>query len=218
MRKGELNLGVVVLLGAGSLGVLGLDDGGPDDLNRLLAGRVSTSHVVVEGLHSIHQLGGSELLVHVVCAGPTVVSQPNAVVLHHIRALLVNLIHAQDLACGLLHLGVLVQEVPESGTSYNLVGCKQVHLEQLRGWVYFSGCLTAYDLEVTDLGGLACVCVCVVRRVGGSIHGVSISLPLERRRERRPPRARATLLPLPPMNGLSQKSRSQAYAHASHRA
>lgn len=54
------------------------------------------------------------LAVHVVCARPRVVTQPNAEVLDLQRRLLVLALHGNNLASCLLELTQLAQEIPES--------------------------------------------------------------------------------------------------------
>ena len=47
MRKRELDLGIVVLQGGGTLAILGGNSGGSDDLDGLETRSVATGHVVV---------------------------------------------------------------------------------------------------------------------------------------------------------------------------
>ncbi len=47
VSKRELELGVVELEGRNTLAVLGSDGGGSDDLDGLVAGSVTTSHVAI---------------------------------------------------------------------------------------------------------------------------------------------------------------------------
>ena len=69
------------------------------------------------------------LPVHVVGAGPGVVSQPDAEVLDLHRLPLLDLLHADDLASSLLELPQLSQEVPEPGLGHDHVGGKDPHPE-----------------------------------------------------------------------------------------
>ena len=69
----------------------------------------------------------SVLPVHVVGPGPRVVSQPNPEVLNLLRLPLLDLLHADDLAGGLLELPQLPQEVPEPGLSHDHVRSEDPH-------------------------------------------------------------------------------------------
>ena len=71
------------------------------------------------------------LPVHVVGAGPGVVPQPDAEVLDLHRLPLLDLLHADNLAGGLLELPQLSQEVPEPGLSHDHVRSKDPHPEEM---------------------------------------------------------------------------------------
>ena len=63
-------------------------------------------------------------------AGPGVVSQPDAEVLHLQWLPLLDLLHGDDLSGGLLELPQLSQEVPESGLGHDHVGGEDPHPEE----------------------------------------------------------------------------------------
>ena len=71
------------------------------------------------------------LPVHVVGAGPGVVPQPDAEVLDLHGLPLLDLLHADNLAGGLLELPQLSQEVPEPGLSHDHVRSKDPHPEEM---------------------------------------------------------------------------------------
>ena len=71
------------------------------------------------------------LPVHVVGAGPGVVPQPDAEVLDLHGLPLLDLLHADNLAGGLLELPQLSQEVPEPGLGHDHVRSKDPHPAQI---------------------------------------------------------------------------------------
>lgn len=79
------------LLRALSLAKLGGYGGGLDDLNAVEPHAVARSHLVVHLLHGAVEGGVAVFLVHVVVAGPTLVAEPDAVVLDLCRLPLKNL-------------------------------------------------------------------------------------------------------------------------------
>lgn len=82
MRKGKLNLVIQILKGINTFAVLSGYGGGADDLDRLLASTVLTSHVHVKGINGSVQGNIAVFTVHIVSAGTGVVFDPDAVVLH----------------------------------------------------------------------------------------------------------------------------------------
>merc|ERR1719347_1708934 len=111
----ELDLGVVHLLDQGTAGLVSGHSLTPDDLDGVSPGPVPGAHVPVALGDSASHGQVPVLPVHVVGAGPGVVSQPDAEVLDLHRLPLLDLLHADDLAGGLLELPQLSQEVPEPG-------------------------------------------------------------------------------------------------------
>lgn len=84
----ELDFRVVKLLRALPLAEVSRDCGSFDDLDAVMADPVSRSHLRVHLLNTTIQGSVTVLLVHVVVASPTLVSQPDSVVLDCSRVLL----------------------------------------------------------------------------------------------------------------------------------
>ena len=78
-----------------ALAILIGDGSGSDDLDGLLAGTVTSSHVVIHRTNGF--VNSTVLAVHVVNATARVVLEPNAEVLDVSAILLHNFIHVQDL-------------------------------------------------------------------------------------------------------------------------
>ena len=94
----------------------------------------------------------SELLVHVVASRAGVVSQGDSVDLNNVCVLLGDLVHAENVTCRLLHLAVLVEEVPEAGLGLHRGLREDLHAVDLRGWVICRGGLATGDLILAELG------------------------------------------------------------------
>lgn len=107
------------------LSLLDLDDA--EDVDGPEAGTVAGGHVGVEGLDGICSGQLAVLLVHVVCTGTRVVSDPDTEVLDLEGVLLVEHLDADDLTSGLLDLLETTQEVPVSGLSDRLVRGEDGH-------------------------------------------------------------------------------------------
>ena len=75
---------------------------------------MATSHVIIEGIYGVVEVGISVLSIHIVGAAPRVVLDPDTEVLDVARILLAYLVAVKDLASSLLHLVHLVKEVPET--------------------------------------------------------------------------------------------------------
>ena len=78
----ELDVALVVLRRGHALAVTGLHGRGADDLNRAEAAAVAASHVVVQIVDSIVEVGVSVLAVHIVSAAAGVILYPDAEVLN----------------------------------------------------------------------------------------------------------------------------------------
>ena len=148
MGKRKLELGVVELLDGDPLAVLGANDGVLDDLDASPARAVTSRHLVVHLVYSVHESRRPELLAHVVGARPGVVPKPDGVVLDSARVLFRDLVHRQNFTSRLLHLPVLVKKVPEAGASRNFVGRKDLHPVQLGRGLRVRGGLAANHVVV----------------------------------------------------------------------
>lgn len=95
---------------------------------------VSGSQVRVHGLNGTDSGDVSVLLVHVMGTGSGVVSDPDTKVLNLGWLGLANDVQRDDLTGSLLDLVQLLQEVPVSRLSDNVVGSKDSHSEQLWLW------------------------------------------------------------------------------------
>ena len=125
--QGEFQTVLVELSGRDALALLGRDCRGANDLDRLVAGTVPASHVIVHSINSPRELRGSVLAVHVVCAAARVILDPDAKVLDVAVVLLCDLVHVENLASRLLHLAHLVHEIPKPRLGHHLIGGKQLH-------------------------------------------------------------------------------------------
>ena len=103
------------LLSVVTLAEFKVDSSSLDDLNARESDTVAGSHLSVHLLNSTIEGGITVLLVHVVVASPTLVTQPDAIVLDSCWVLLKNLVDGKDLPVALLHLLQLAEEVPELG-------------------------------------------------------------------------------------------------------
>jgi hypothetical protein len=99
----------------------------PDDLDGVGPGPLPGSHVPVALVDGSEDGEVAVLPVHVVGAGPGVISQPDAEVLDLEWLTLPDLLHGHDLSGGLLELPELLQEVPEARLGNDLVGGKDSH-------------------------------------------------------------------------------------------
>lgn len=89
----ELDFGVVELFGALPLAELGRNGGSLYDLNAVVTNSVTRTHFSVHLLNSTIQSGVTVLFVHVMISSPTLVPQPNAIVLNGRRIFLKDLQH-----------------------------------------------------------------------------------------------------------------------------
>ena len=133
-------------------------------VDRPEAGTVAGSHIGVECLNGCDSGCLTVLLVHVVCAGSRVVSDPNAEVLDLQGVLLRDLegrellfssrlqngctydIDADDLASGLLHLLETTKEIPETGFSDDSIRREDAHAVEGRSRVGLRGQMAPNDL------------------------------------------------------------------------
>lgn len=152
--NGEADVAVVELLDTGTDAVLGRDDGSADDLDRRGTGTVKASHLLVELLDGANQGDVAELLGHVVSTTTGVVAEGDGVVLDDVGVLLEDLVHGEDLTGRLLHLLVLMKEIPEARLGGHLVGREDLHAVELRHGVRLSRGLAA-DHAVVLQGHLA---------------------------------------------------------------
>ena len=143
--QGETDLGVMHLRNQGAAALASLNNLAPRDVRvrnfNNLSGEVVLPNNLdgvgpgpVPGSHVPVALGDGSgdgevpvLTVHVVGAGPGVVSQPDAKVLDLKWLPFPDLLHGHDLTGGLLELPELPQEVPEAGLGNDLVGGKDPH-------------------------------------------------------------------------------------------
>mmetsp|Transcript_23394 Transcript_23394/g.46521 ORF Transcript_23394/g.46521 Transcript_23394/m.46521 type:complete len:222 (-) Transcript_23394:56-721(-) len=117
-----------------------------DDLDTARACSVATGHLTVHGVDRVIQGEGAVLAVHIVCARARVVAQPDTIVLHCERVRFANLVDVEDFTVGLLHVTVLVKEVPKSRLRDDLIGCEKLHAESRRLWDIFSRSFSPYHL------------------------------------------------------------------------
>lgn len=123
-----------------------LNLGNLEDVDASESSSVTGSHILVECMDSVCTAHLTVLLVHVVCAGTRVVSDPNTEVLDLLWVLLVNLgsvrdaarqicitnlVERHNLAICLLDLSKLGEEVPESTSCNYLIWRENSHAVEL---------------------------------------------------------------------------------------
>ena len=91
VRERELQAIFVELCCADALAILGRNGSRADDLDRLVAGAMAPSHVVIHAVDRRGEGGAAVLAVHIVRSAPRVVFNPDAKVLDVPRVLLSNL-------------------------------------------------------------------------------------------------------------------------------
>mmetsp|Transcript_8627 Transcript_8627/g.18937 ORF Transcript_8627/g.18937 Transcript_8627/m.18937 type:complete len:204 (+) Transcript_8627:99-710(+) len=123
----ELQLRVVHLLDVVAPARGGRDRRGVDDLDGARVGTVAAGHLGVELADGAVDGDVAVLLVHVVRVGAGLVAQPDAVVLHLVRALVEELVDGEQLAAALLGLVELLHEVPEARLGQDLVLGEEAH-------------------------------------------------------------------------------------------
>ena len=147
----ELEILLLELLHVRPLGLVRGHDGALDDLQLREARSVARGHLVVELLDGAIHGEVTVLLVRVVEARTRLVAHPEAVRLDLRRVLLVNLVAGNHLAIRLLHLLVLLKEVPESALRAHLVLSPQLHAVELRRRVLLRRAVPPDDLVLTEL-------------------------------------------------------------------
>lgn len=131
------------LLDVWSLDVVGLGEfDNLEDVDAPKSGTVAGSHILVQSLDGLGAAHLSVLLVHVVGAGPGIVTDPDTEVLDLQRAFLVDDVDSDNLSVRLLDLAQLHQKVPEARLGDHGVGCEDAHAVQLRGRVRVGGQVT----------------------------------------------------------------------------
>jgi len=143
--QGELDLGVVHLCHEWAAALAGLNNLTPDDLDSVSPGSVPGSHVPVALGDSGRDGQVPVLTVHVVGAGPGVVSQPDTEVLDLKWLPLPDLLDRHDLSSSLLELPELPQEIPETRLGNDLVGGENSHPVERSDWLTLSGELASDD-------------------------------------------------------------------------
>jgi len=102
-----------------------------DDVDAGGTGTVVVGHVVVHLLDCTTAGDITVLLVDVVSAVKTVVTQEDGKVLHSVGTTLSELLAGKDLTSGGLHLAHLGEEVPETRLGDDLVGSEDTHAVDL---------------------------------------------------------------------------------------
>jgi len=158
VRKREFEVLGYQLLDVRSLDVVRVGDFNDfENVNAPESGTMSGGHILVKGLDGIGAAHLTVLLVHVVCAGAGVVTDPDTEVLDLEGSLLVNDVQGDDLAVGLLDLAQLHEEVPETGLGDHGVGCKDSHAVEFRGRVGVGGQVAPDDLVFLKATHLDCI-------------------------------------------------------------
>ena len=134
------------------------DDGSSDDLNRLVAGRVSSAHLHVQLGDGTVEGSVSVLLVHVDGDGTGQVSKNNSIILDAARLLLEDLAGGHDLSLNLSDLVLSLHVVPELAAGEHGVGGEHTHSEELGLRVSLRGVSSTDNVELSDLCKQTKVC------------------------------------------------------------
>jgi len=148
MRNWKADLRIVKLQNTWALTLTCWNNSSADNLNRRLTCAMKTSHLLVHLMHSPYKRGISVLFTHIVRTGTRMISQSDSIVLNNPCVLLSDLVNTQDLTSRLLHLLVLMQEIPESRLCGYLIWCKDLHTVQLWSWISIRWCLATNYLEM----------------------------------------------------------------------
>jgi len=160
VRKREFEVLGDQLLDVRSLDVVLVGDFNDfENVNAPESSTMSRGHILVEGLGGIGAAHLTVLLVHVVCAGAGVVTDPDAKVLDLEGSLLVDDVQGDDLAVGLLDLAQLHEEVPEAGLGNHGVGCEDSHAVEFRGRVGVCRKVAPDDLVFLKATHLDCILI-----------------------------------------------------------
>jgi hypothetical protein len=139
------------LEGVSTLNILCFNNASLDNLDGGRAATVTARHFVVHLVHSAIQGQITVFFVHIVCSGARIVTKPDAVHLKDVSVLLHDLIDSNNFSCGLLHLSILVHEIPVARACVHRITSKQLHAEDLRVRFRISRSLAAENLELTHL-------------------------------------------------------------------
>lgn len=123
----------------------------PDDLNRVLSSRVTTSHLHVHLGNGTAEGDVSVLLVHVDGIGTGQVSQHDAVVTDGAGLLLEDLASGDDFTLDLADLVLALHVVPELGAGEDGVALEDAHAVQGRVGGLLSGQGSSHNVKLSQL-------------------------------------------------------------------
>lgn len=144
----ELNTGLGELHRVGTLQVLGCNGGSSDDLDGTRTATVTTGHFIVQLRDCAGQGDVTKFTVHIVCARPGLVPQPDAVVLNDTVVLLHDFYNIQNFTRRLLHLSELMHVIPELRLGDHSVRCEDDHPVRLGVGMVLGGGFAADHLEM----------------------------------------------------------------------
>jgi hypothetical protein len=148
---GETDGSIGELAGSLTLEVLGIDNGGLDDLDGFPSGRMASGHLKVELRDGTAEGHVTVLLVHVDGAGSGVVSQEDAEVLHAAGLLLGDLGGGDDLSLYAADLVLTLHVVPELGTGKDFIPGENADAVEDGLWHTVARQLSADNIELTHL-------------------------------------------------------------------
>lgn len=132
-----------------------VEHGGSDDLDGVMAGRVSSAHLHVHLGNGTAKGSVSVFLVHVDGDGSSEVSEENTVVLDRGSVLLEDLAGGHNLSLNLSDLVLSLHVVPELGSGEDGVGGEHTHSEEFGIRVLLSGVSSSHNEELSDLYRIA---------------------------------------------------------------
>ena len=134
-----------------SLALFVSQDGSLNNLNGSRTQSVASGQVLIQLVDSSVHGDISELLKHVVVSCSRQHSDPDAEVLHGGRVLLEDLVDGNDLSVCLLHSFQTLEEVPELGSSDDLIRSPDLHSIESWARITLSGQVTSHNMVLMIL-------------------------------------------------------------------
>ena len=151
MGQRESEFLVEELLHVWATALAALDNGSADNLEGLGTDTVTSGHFLVKGSDGFSKRSATELLVHVVCTGTGVVTEPDTKVLDNIGLLFKELTDVYNFTVGSLQVVVSLDKVPEFRLCYQAIGSKDLHSVELALWVLLGRNSTSDHFVLVEL-------------------------------------------------------------------
>ena len=151
MGLGEPDRFLVELTNLGSSHFSLRHDGGSDDLNRIVTGRVSSAHLHIQLRDGAVEGSISVFLVHVDGDGTGQVSENDSIIPDNIGPLLEDLAGGNNLSLNLSDLVLSLHVVPELAAGKDGVGGEHTHSVELGFGALLRGVSSTDNVELSDL-------------------------------------------------------------------